>query len=198
MRSASRALALVASLILGIPGTAAATTALFVSEIDHAALSTAVVRGTIGEQVVERIPSTGRLVTRTTVRVDRVLYGVAPQTLVITQAGGVLGDRAERIAGDATLYAGEDVVLFVREQGGAWFLTALEQSKYAVVPSLDGPLLEREIGEGLFLRTDSGALVPWVDDAPGVPLTLARLESILSSTAPTGRPVTPGRREVGR
>lgn len=192
MRSlASRAvLALAMSIALALAPVARATTALYLSEVEHAGLSDAIVRGTVVDQTTDRDPRFGRIRTRTTLAITERLMGETPAQIVIEQMGGRLGDEVLLLPGDAHLEPGEDLLLFVRQVDGAWFLTALEQSAYQVVPSLDGPLLEREIGEGLFIRTKGGGLQPWLDDAPGQPLTLERLRWILFEAGLGPSPLT--------
>lgn len=167
-----------------------ATTAVYLSEVEHASLSDAIVLGTLGAQRTERDPVTGRIWTYTIVRVDKPLYGAAPAELEVSQIGGTLGTETLHIEGDATLAPGEAVCLFLRHVEGRWYLTALEQSKYSLVPSLDGMLLERSLGGGLFLRGEQGELTPFDDDSEDHPMTVARLAWILADAQLAAEPTT--------
>lgn len=190
MRSIARFTALIATLWFMPPlaQTASATTALYLSEVEHAAASDAVVLATIGAQRTDRDPNSGRLFTHSVVHVDKAVFGDAPAAFEVHQMGGRMGDEVQYIPGDARLQTGERVLLFVRKVDDQWYLTALEQSKYSVVPSLDGTLLERELHGGLFLRSKGGAMTPWVDDTEGSPMTLDRLVWIFADAglAPVG------------
>ncbi len=189
-----RGAALLAALALTVPmaDSAHATTAVYLSEVEHALESDAVILATVGEQRVDRDPATGRLFTHTAVHLQKSLYGDAPVDFEVHQMGGRLGDEILRLPGDATLIPGEAVCLFVRQVDGFWYLTALQQSKYSVIPSLDGTLLERDLDEGLFHRSKVGPMRPFVDDSEGSPMTLARLAIILEEVAPVPAPAANG------
>lgn len=180
-----RGAVLIAALSLGVSmaDSAHATTAVYLSEVEHALESDAVVLATVGEQRVDRDPTTGRLHTHTVIHQQKSLYGAAPQAFEVHQMGGRLGDEVLIIPGDATLVPGDEVCLFVREMNGFWYLTAMQQSAYTVVPSLDGPQLERELDGGLFLRSKGGEMRPFVDDSEGFPMTLARLTLVLDGVS---------------
>ncbi len=189
-----RGAALLAVLSLSVPmaDSAHATTAVYLSEVEHALESDAVVLATVGEQRVDRDPATGRLFTHTVVHLQKSLYGEAPEAFEVHQMGGRLGEEVLRLPGDATLIPGELVCLFVRQVNGFWYLTALQQSKYTIVPSLDGILLERDLDAGLFLRSKGGAMRPFVDDSEGSPMTLARLAIILEEVGTVPTPAADG------
>ena len=172
--------------------TASATTALYLSEVEQATGSDAVILAIVGEQRVDRNPDSGRLYTHTTLHMSKSLMGETPEQFEVHQMGGRMGEEVLQIAGDATLVPGEQVCVFVRQVDGQWYLTAMEQSLYTVVPSLDGLLLERELTSGLFLRTKGGDMTPWVDDSPGTPMTLDRLAWILADANLAPEPTLDG------
>jgi hypothetical protein len=189
-----RGAVLLTVLCLSIPmaDSAHATTAVYLSEVEHALESDAVVLATVGEQRVDRDPTSGRLFTHTVVHVQKPLYGQAPVAFEVHQMGGRLGDEVLQLPGDATLTPGESVCLFVRQVDGFWYLTALQQSKYSIIPSLDGTLLERDLDVGLFLRSKGGPMRPFVDHSERSPMTLARLAIILHEVVPVPTPATDG------
>lgn len=192
MRRFARMLAFAAVLwAAAIPSEQAqATTAVYLTEVEHAQSSDAIVLARIGEQRVDRDPATGRILTHTVVHVEKPLMGTPPVAFEVHQMGGRIGDEVLYLPGDATLTPGEDVLLFVRQVEGRWFLTALQQSKYSVIPSLDGLVLERDLEGGLFLRGQNGELTPFNTDGDDSPMTLARLQWTLADAglvpAPTG------------
>lgn len=161
-------LLLAAALALGslAPTPAHATSQVLLTDIDHAKEAHAVVLATVDAQKVALHPELQRPVTLTTVSVSEVLYGEAPSTLTIEQLGGEYEGHTLYIAGDARLKVGEQVVLFLTKRQGQWMMTAMEQSKYAVEPSVDGPVLHRELTSNFFLRGPEGALkqLPVVHD----------------------------------
>ncbi len=139
---------------------ASATSVLYLTDAEQARLSTAVVVAEIGAARTFEDEARGHIFTHTTVRVSEVLYGSAPGEVTIVQSGGTVAERTLYIPGDARLEGGERCVLFLRETDGAWFLTALEQSKYTIEGSPLGPRLTRPKLGGLFARDADGALQP--------------------------------------
>ncbi len=176
MRIWLRCLAFVAT--LAVSASASATSAILVSEVEQAALSDAVVVATVTEQVVSRHAEWGRAVTRSTVSVEQVLLGDAPASLTINQLGGELDGELLYIPGDARLEVGQRLVLFLKSDQGEWYLTAMEQSSYDIVPTIDGDTLERELSSGLFVRDDKGLLVEFHGDVTSAP-TLYDLSALL-------------------
>ena len=67
----------------------------------------------------------------------------------LTQAGGTIGERTLFIPGDARLKQGERCVFFLNEEAGSWYLTALQQSRYLLVPDARrGTLMQRQLEVG--------------------------------------------------
>jgi len=153
---------LVLFMLLVSAGSAFATTALFVTDAEQAELSTAIVVATVGRAEVGPHERYETVATRTTIRVDEVLYGQAPKELVINQIGGTLNGMTVYIPGDARLERGERCVLFLRQVEGRWYLTAMEQSKYRLVEdSRFGTIMERRLGDGIVFRNATGELVDY-------------------------------------
>ena len=144
-----------ASLLLSA-SPAAATSALYLSDVEQAAESTAVVVARIGEARAAVHPKWNRPLTLTSIEVQEVLVGSAPASLTIEQLGGVLDGTVHYIAGDARLERGERCVLFLRKVNGGWFLTAMKQSKYELRESARGTFVRRDLSEGLFVKTPHG------------------------------------------
>lgn len=178
MRFSALALAIALSVGSLMPSTALATSQVLLSQTEHASESAAVVRGTIGDQKVVLHPQYKRPVTQTEVRVSEVLYGSAPMTVIVEQIGGEWGGETLYVAGDAKLHKGEDVVLFLMERNGHWLLTAMEQSKYTVEPTLAGDTLHRDLTSGFFLRGPEGRLKQ-VDDLQDPEIRLADMTKLL-------------------
>lgn len=135
-----------------------ATSQLLLSDVELAEGATTVVRATIASQKVVLHPEWHRPMTHSEVHVSEVLYGTAPMTLTLEQMGGTWNGETLHIAGDAELKTGEEVVLFLAKREGHWYLSAMEQSKFAVEPSMDGPMLSRDLTSGFFLRGPDGGL----------------------------------------
>lgn len=170
----------VASLVVGASA-AFATTALFVTDVEQAGLSTAVVIARVGPAEVLPHDQYETVMTRTTLRIEEVLYGAAPKQVLIHQVGGTLGGRTVLVPGDASFEQGERCVLFLRQVEGRWYLTAMEQSKYRLNdhPKF-GTLMTRKLGEGIHTRDARGALVPY---SPVVQSPMKRLVPFRSSMA---------------
>ena len=162
---------LVAALVLAAASTAHATSAIYLTDTDQARLSTAVVVATVAKVQVEAHP-TYRIVTRTTLKVDEVLFGQAPKDVRIEQIGGTLDGVTVYVPGDATFEAGEQCVVFLRKVDGGWYLTAMEQSRYALQkrPRV-GTTMHRELHTGLFKRDEQGKLVEFTE-APDRPIKI--------------------------
>jgi len=128
-----------------------ATSALYLSDVEQAAQSTAVVVASIGESKVGLHPQWKRPITTTTVHVQEVILGKAPQQLTIEQLGGTIDGKTLHIPGDASFRRGERCVLFLRQLEGEWFLTAMQQSKYELREERRGTFLRRSLSAGLFV-----------------------------------------------
>ena len=186
MRLSTLMSAVILAFGLALSPSAEATTAVYLEVDEHAERSTAVVRATLGEQYYALHPTWGRPTTITKVHVDEVLAGAAPNAFTIEQIGGVWGGEMLHVAGDAELKTGDQVVLFVRDTGDAhWYLTAMEQSLYQVVPSVDGLALERELGDGLLLRAPEGGFKKF-EPRNESSLTLDELRGTLKSVTVDG------------
>jgi len=166
--------------VLAVASSARATTAVVLTETEQALASTAVVVAHVTEQHVARHPQLGRAETLTTVQIERVLYGDAPDQVVVHQLGGELDGVLLQVAGDAHLQLGDRDVLYLRQVDGGWYLTAMEQSAFTLVPSLDGDALVRQLSSELLQRSPEGVLVPWDGDDASAP-TLTDLSALLAS-----------------
>ena len=135
---------------------AGATSALYLSDVEQAAESTAVVIARVGQAHQTVHVEWNRPLTLTSIEVEEVLLGSAPATLSIEQLGGVLNGKVHYIAGDARLKQGERCLLFLRKVDGGWYLTAMKQSKYELRESKRGTFVKRDLSEGLFVNTPAG------------------------------------------
>lgn len=162
-----------------VPAPGSATSALYFTDVEQARLSTAVVVATVGSSRQSLHPQWQRPLTHTTLHVDEVLYGSAPDSVEIEQIGGVVDGVTTRIPGDATFEAGERCVLFLRKVDGGWYLTSLGQSKYGLVPSPDGLVLDREIRMALYTRDDATGRLHRYEEPASKPRTLSILRSDL-------------------
>ena len=155
-----------------VPQTVTATTSLYVSDARQARLSTAVVVASVGASSVHATENPRAAVTMTQIHVEEVLYGYAPPLLSLNQYGGVLGGQRFGIAGDASLEEGERCVLFLLQQDGQWYLTALEQSKYRLIQDPgSGLVLQRSLSSRVVYRGADGTLQPYQE--PGMVKSLA-------------------------
>ena len=139
-----------------------ATSMYFVSNLQQAQQSDAVVIATIGDASSAPHPTYNTVMTETSIVVDEVLVGDAPKELTIRQIGGTLNGKTLHVPGDARLQKGSKVVLFLNAQDEIWYLTAMEQSKYDLSfhPKL-GWIMKRNLPEGLWTRNAEGVLTPY-------------------------------------
>lgn len=162
---------LLAIAVLAVAGLASATSALYLTDVEQARQSTAVVLASVGTVTPAAHP-TYRIVTHTTIKVDEVLLGNAPAELKIEQIGGTLNGVTVFVPGDAVLEPGEKVVLFLRQVDGGWYLTAMEQSRYQLrKQGRLGTTMHRELHTGLYKRDEQGRLVEFTE-APDRPVKL--------------------------
>ncbi len=167
----TRSLALAVALVL-VPVAGSATSALYFTDAEQARLSTAVVVATVGAARQSLHPQWQRPLTHTTLHVEEVLYGAAPDKVEIEQIGGVVDGITTRIPGDATFRDGERCVLFLRQVDGGWYLTSLGQSKYSLVASPDGLVLDRELRMAMYTRDEATGRLHRYDPPASKPRTL--------------------------
>lgn len=159
---------------------ASATTAVFLDEVTHATSSTAVVVAEVVKQEVDRHPVYGRARTTSHLAVREVVAGEAPASVALRQLGGELDGKLLHIPGDARIEAGQRGVFFLRQVEGEWYLTAMEQSFYELVPTVGGELLERNVESAMYVRDPSGLLVPRKPEVE-LPITLHDLKATLAA-----------------
>ncbi len=117
-----------------LPAVAFATVMRHLSLEEHLALSVLVVRGRV-VGATSFVAEGGLPFTDTEVEVLEVIAGTAPapEKLRVRQIKGMAGGTYRAVPGDAELWPGEEVVLFLhRLDGDVGYLTALGQSKYLV------------------------------------------------------------------
>ena len=92
------------------------------------------------------------IVTDVTIRCEKELLGVpAGSRFVVRHLGGVVGELGQRVHGEASYRAGEQVLLFAKERGGAFFAMGMAQGAMHVfrdgagVPRVDIALDQAEL-----------------------------------------------------
>ncbi len=116
------------TLLLSVPNASATTLAA----LDLPALSGGADRVLLG--TVEKVEShylgedSPYIVTDVTIRCDRELLGVpAGGRFTVRHLGGVVGELGQRVHGEASYRVGEQVLLFAKERGGAFFAMGMAQ-----------------------------------------------------------------------
>ena len=97
-----------------------------------------VVRGTVLSKAVQRDPA-GRIYTAVQLQVAEIWKGsLATNRCTIVHAGGVLGDQAAVVSGEARYEVGEEIVAFlVLNQRGEGVSIGLSQGKFEVFRDRD-------------------------------------------------------------
>lgn len=139
-------------------------------------LSHLVVRATVTGQQVQWDEQHQFIVTRTFLAPSASLKGTAPGRVVVRQVGGELDGQRLHVEGAARFRIGEDVVLFLERHPvakGEFVLQSMAASKFTVVPTQSGPVVQRSLsGLTLARRDRAGTLRPTElapDNAPGLP-----------------------------
>jgi hypothetical protein len=96
--------------------------------------ATLVVRGTLGPVTSQWDDAREVIYSRAVLRVNRYLGGVGPETLVVREVGGTVGDYTQQAIGFPELREGEEVVLFLQQwdDGADWRIHAFNQGKFLV------------------------------------------------------------------
>lgn len=136
----------------------------------------AVVRGEILSQEARWDEDGERIHTYSTLRVRERLQGPSSlaSTLVVKQVGGQVGDVTMHVEGTARLALGEEVVLFLRLNGGFGYLVGMANGKFGV----------RRAARGVFVSREA---FPHRSPEPALPLRELRRLVRVSSTGPRGR-----------
>ncbi len=130
-------------LALLLAGAAAATVARPATVEQLAREADAVVQGRV-TRMESRWAADGRhIVTRVTVRVARVLRGVAGVEVVLEVPGGAVGGFGQRVDAAPSFEPGEEAVVFLRRiAGGRSLVHGLSQGKFRVEGGEASPDLE--------------------------------------------------------
>ena len=96
--------------------------------------ATLVVRGTLGPITSAWDDSHEVIYSTALLRVNRYFDGVGPQTLLVREVGGTVGNYTQEAIGFPALREGEEVVLFLSrwDDNPDWRIAAYNQGKYLV------------------------------------------------------------------
>ncbi len=129
--------------LFAIAVAAAAARATVYAPMDDATLTDAsadIVTGTVTASAARKIDD--RIVTETTVIVDRTYKGDAGMTVVVTTPGGTVGDEGVVIYGAPTFDVGDEVLLYLQPgPHGDVRTTGLALGAYRLAVSADGTLV---------------------------------------------------------
>jgi hypothetical protein len=120
---------------LGGPNAAEASVSVLLSLDELVGASTSVLVGTAGERKSqwEEIAGGRRIVTYTTVKVDKVITGSPGSEVVVRTLGGTVGDIGQSVSGEAQLAKGSKAVLFLTKRGDVTVVAGMAQGHYPVV-----------------------------------------------------------------
>ncbi len=174
------------SMLLTAP--AEATVALEVDRAQLVEMSDLVVRATVGNATSRWNEGHTQILTLTRLTVTQYLKGAGPGELVLRQFGGELDGLVSRIAGDAHLEPGQDVVLCLRRGDGVVYLTALAQSAWFVSAQPGAaPVAYRDLSDLTLARMQNGRLQVVDRPVSEGPVALSQLLSNLAGLAQRGR-----------
>lgn len=113
-------------------GMARATTFVMMDERDLAATSDAAVVGEVVRVESVEDPSSGAIRTIVVVQSSTVLFGeVRRGPVVITELGGKVGERSEKVFGSPAYSKGAKILVFLRrDRAGRWRTAAMAMGKY--------------------------------------------------------------------
>ncbi|MBJ81051.1 MAG: hypothetical protein CMH60_07020 [Myxococcales bacterium] len=135
-----------------------ATSALYLNVEEQAKESTAVVIARVYERTPIEVEAHRRPMQQTRVVIDEILYGQAPQQIQLVQIGGTRDGLSTSLPGDGVLHKGDRAVLFLRQDQGKWYLTALSQSVYYLLERNGQIQLAQDLQLNLYRRDGNGNL----------------------------------------
>lgn len=123
--------------------------------------SDAVIQGRV-LSVESRWDDTGRIIiSEARIMVSESLVGNAPSIVTVTTPGGEVGDLKVEAAGFPQFAKGEEVILFLKQDGAMQRIVGHQQGHIEVVKRLDGVTLAvPQQEDGVALLTPSGKAVP--------------------------------------
>ena len=187
IRPARHGLALLIALLLSAP--AGATVVLQQTFEEMTADAHLVVRG-VAVQSAARWDDGGRRInTWTELRVTEVLKGSAPGSVMVRQAGGVVGPVGQSVAGAAEFREGEEVLLFLVHPGDDsknYVVSSMAMGKVTLGPDAFGKARAWRDGRGMGLYKPRGGKVRLVDgreDLGPAEAFLARIRAVVRNGA---------------
>lgn len=168
-----------------LSSTAEATVAIQLDRPQLVAMSDLVVRATVGGVTSRWNEDHSQILTLTRLTVTQYLQGSGPSELVLRQFGGEVDGLVSRIAGDAHLEPGQDVVLCLRRGAGVVYLTAMAQSAWFVTsPQGAEPVATRDLSGLTLARVVDGRMQILEPVASSASESLAHLIADLAARAP--------------
>lgn len=139
MKKTVLAVSVTAVLLQALP--AAATTLVRMSLSQLAQASTAIVQGHVVAQTTRVNASQTRIMTYTTVQLDKALKGQPNSTVIIEQPGGTIGNVHVRVPGTAFLSPQTEYVLFLERvpgSTGTYHMVGMMQGAFRVYRGRNG------------------------------------------------------------
>ena len=124
---------------LALPATATTLVRMSLSQLAQA--SSTIVQGHVVAQTTRVNPAHTRIMTYTTVQLDKALKGQPPATLTIEQPGGTIGNVHVRVPGTAFLRPQTDYVLFLEPVSGTtqtYHMVGMMQGAFRVYRGRNG------------------------------------------------------------
>lgn len=161
---------------IAAPTAASATVVLELSRDQLVERADLIVRAKVLSQSYRWSEDHKQILTLSELAVSSYLKGAGPSSLTLRQLGGVMGELRSKIAGDAHLEVGQELVLFLKAGEGVVYLSALSQSAFVITKNRAGALI--------VTRPDLGELSFWSPEDKAVvqlaPPPEERLEHLLS------------------
>lgn len=179
---------LVALLAATVAGRAFASTSPAVAAPPAAAAAVVALQGTVMER--HSAWEGGLIVTRTRLRVDRMIRGTAPAELEVQELGGRVGDIAQVAYGQPTMPALPNVAVELAPVGKTWRLAAVLEERLSSEASSPDPSTDLlQAGHSYVRTTNKDSKPPCDGPQRNVFWPIADIHYVLDSACAPGVPV---------
>ena len=146
--------------LVAIAMPAAASTFFAMDQHELLTASSAVVQGKVLDVRSFWNEDSTIIITEARVEVQELVAGDAPAVVTVKTFGGEVGDYRIEAHGFPTFAAGEQVLLYLEQDGRDYRVAGYRQGQYRVVDTAKGKVAKPTLEEGVRLFTKTGKLAP--------------------------------------